>query len=274
MSLLTVDPENCNRDGICVEVCPMGIIEMKSKDAFPALIDGGEKVCINCGHCVAACPAGAMNHAVMNSEDCVAADKYGVPDPEQVQYFLRSRRSIRKYRLKTVEREVLFKLIDLGRYAPSGHNLQPVNWLVIHNRDEVQRLAGLVIDWMRYMIKEQSPLVAAMHLDRVVAFWDGGADAICRSAPHLIVAHARKMDRTAPPACTLALSYLELAAPSFGLGCCWAGFFNVAANVWPPMQEALDLPEGHISFGALMIGYPKYKYQRLPLRKQPVIIWR
>ena len=124
------------------------------------------------------------------------------------------------------------------------------------------------------MVKEQSPLVAAMHLDRAVASWDTGKDVICRSAPHLIIAHAHKADRTAPPAATLALSYLELAAPSFGLGCCWAGFFSVAANVWPPMQKALDLPQGHIRFGALMIGHPKYRYMRLPSRNQPVITWR
>jgi hypothetical protein len=40
------------------------------------------------------------------------------------------------------------------------------------------------------------------------------------------------------------------------------------------MQKALALPEDHISFGAMMIGYPKYKYHRLPLRKEPQIIWR
>ena len=274
MGLLTVDEESCKRDGICAEVCPMGIIEMHKQDSFPTVINGADEFCITCGHCVAVCPVGAMNHTAMSSEDCTSAGKHGVLDPEQVEFFLRRRRSIRKYRHKAAERDVLAKLIDLARYAPSGHNLQPVNWMVIQNRDDVRRLAGFVIDWMRHMIKEQSPLVTAMHLDRAVKHWESGEDVICRSAPHLIIAHARKADRTAPPACTLALGYLELAAPSFDLGCCWAGYFNTAANAWPPMQAALDLPEGHVSFGALMVGYSKYKYQRLPLRKEPAIIWR
>jgi nitroreductase len=67
---------------------------------------------------------------------------------------------------------------------------------------------------------------------------------------------------------------LDLAAPSFALGTCWAGFLMMAASHWPPLQNALSLPEGYACFGAMMIGYPKYKYQRLPLRKEPDIMWQ
>lgn len=35
MSLLTVDKEKCERDGICIEICPVSIIEFKDKYAFP-----------------------------------------------------------------------------------------------------------------------------------------------------------------------------------------------------------------------------------------------
>jgi len=63
----------------------------------------------------------------------------------------------------------------------------------------------------------------------------------------------------------------KLAAPSFGLGTCWAGYFNTAATVWPPMQEALELSEGHAGFGAMMIGHPRYAYHCLPLRDEPEI---
>ena len=79
---------------------------------------------------------------------------------------------------------------------------------------------------------------------------------------------------TAPAACTLAVSYVDLMAQSMGLGTCWAGFFNAAANLWPPMNEALGLPEGHASFGAMMIGYPAFTYARIPLRKEARITWR
>ena len=274
MSLLAVNHEKCHRDGICGEVCPAGIIEFKDKDAFPTLVDGGDKRCIRCGHCVAICPHGAMSHATMKPEECPPINENWLFGPEQVEHFLRHRRSIRTYKKKQVEREVLTKLIDVARFAPSGHNLQPVKWLVIHERAGVQRMTEFVVDWMRHLIKEDSPLAAALHLNQVVSFWEKGDDFIGRNAPHVIVAHARENDGAAAVNCTIALTYLELAAPSFDLGTCWAGYFNAAATSWPPMQKELGFPEGNVNYGAMMVGYPKFKYQRLPLRNDAEIMWR
>ena len=126
MSLLTVDQEKCERDGICAEVCPVRIIEFKNKDAFPSLIDGGDKLCIRCGHCVAVCPHGAMSHAIMKPEECQSVNNNWLFGLEQVEHFLRYRRSIRNYKNKQVEQKILTKLIGLARFAPSGHNFQPV----------------------------------------------------------------------------------------------------------------------------------------------------
>ena len=63
-----------------------------------------------------------------------------------------------------------------------------------------RRLAGIVIDWMRYLLKEGSPLAQTLHMDRVVASWDAGVERICRGAPHVIVTHAPESERTAPAA--------------------------------------------------------------------------
>ena len=274
MDLLRIEQEKCKRDGICAAVCPMGIIEFSSKEAFPTLSSGGDELCIRCGHCVAVCPHGAMSHEAMDTTECRPVRDELILQPDQVEQFLKSRRSVRTYKKNAVDREVLAKLINLASFAPSGHNTQPVHWLVVYDGNKVQRLAGIVAEWMRSLIKEGSPLAATLHMDRVVGAWESGLDRICRGAPHVLVAHAPKDERTAPAACTIALTHLELAAPAFGVGACWAGYFNAAANSWPPMAAALDLPPGHVSFGALMVGEPKYKYSRLPLRNEPKTIWR
>ncbi len=274
MEILMVDHEKCKRDGICIAECPAQIIEFKDKDAFPTIIRGGDEFCINCGHCVAVCPHGAMSHAIMKPEDCPPLRDEWALGPQQVEHLLRARRSIRNYKKNHVKRDVLTKLIDIARYAPSGHNQQPLNWIVIYDSEEVRHLAGMVIDWMRHLINEKSPLATIFPFDRIVAAWDSGKDRICIGAPHLILAHAHKDDTTAISASTIALTYLDLAAPSFGLGTCWAGYVISAAIFWPPIHKALKLPEENLIYGAMMVGFPKFKYHRLPLRNEARITWR
>lgn len=274
MSVFSVDDARCNRCGMCVLECPARIIEMRGAEALPSWVETGEELCINCGHCVTVCPLRAVNLDTMKAEDCAPIKKELLPTTEQVEHFLKSRRSIRAYKEKPVPREVLAKLIDIARYAPSGTNSQPVQWLVIEDQTEVNRLAGLVVDSMRSAIKAAPDIAAALHFDLMVSAWDLGIDVILRGAPHVIVAHAHKDLPLADQNCYIALTYLELAAYSLGLGACWAGWLQMVMTSYPPMIEALQLPEGHVSMGAMMIGYPKYRYSSIPLREEPAIIWR
>ena len=274
MSLITVDRDKCRKDGICVSTCPLRLIEQRDQNSMPVSIAQAEELCVECGHCVAVCPHGALSHPKMPAASCPHLKEELRLSPEHVEHFLRARRSIRSYRDIGVDREVITKLIDIARYAPSGHNIQQVKWHIIYDSTEVKRLAAMVIDWCRHLIEKQSPFVPAMHLDLLVAAWDSGREVICQGAPHVIVTHAHAKDGMAPTSCTIALTYLDLAATAFGLGTCWAGLFNLAANVWMPMKEALDLPQRNAAYGAMILGHPKIKYHRLPLRKDPTITWK
>ncbi len=272
MAIFTVDADKCARDGICVAECPGGLIEMKGE--LPAPVEGAESLCINCGHCVAVCPRGALSLATMPAEECPPVQNELLPGPDQVEHLLLSRRSIRSYKDEVVDWGTLARLVDIARHAPSGHNTQPVHWLVVEDRDEVKRLSGLVIDWMRHVQAQNPGLARSLHLDRVVRSWENGKDRVCRDAPHVILTHAAKSGIGPQAACTIALTYLELAAFSLGLGACWAGYLGAAAASFPPLVATLDLPEGHQVFGAMLVGYPRYPYHRVPVRNKPVIIWR
>lgn len=274
MSLINIDTDKCKRDRICAMECPGKIIEFKDKDSFPAAIEFAEELCIHCGHCVAVCPYGALFLDTTAPEQLDLVNQDIIPSSEEIQHFLKSRRSTRTYKKKPVERVKLQELIDIARYAPTGSNKQQVYWLVIEDSHEVQRLAGMVIDWMRMLLQQNPDVQATRRYDRIVEAWDKGIDRVCRNAPHLIIAHAPKDIMGAGVDCTIALSYLELAAFSMGLGACWAGYLNTAANFHAPLQEALGLPEGHLPYGALMIGHPVYSYPRIPARNPAQVIWR
>lgn len=272
--LFEVSADLCVRCGACRAVCPAQIIEQLGDVSIPVPVQDAEMACIRCGHCVAVCPVGALTHRSMTPAQCPPVRSEWHLSPQQAEHFLRFRRSTRVYTGKRAERDLLQRLIAMASHAPTGHNSQSVCWHVVYDSGEVRALAEIVIDWMRHTIREQPEVAQGLNLARVVAAWEKGIDRVCRSAPHLVLAHGRKNDRFVANSSPIALSYLELAAPAFGLGTCWAGYFTAAARSWYPLQEALGLPDGHVVFGGVLAGYPMYSYHRLPLRNTPRITWQ
>lgn len=272
MALLTINEKSCNKDGLCAAVCPMGIIDF-SQGELPVPSADAEGLCIGCGHCVAVCPTASMSHRDMATWQCPPIQPELKLTPTHCEHFLRSRRSIRTYKDKPVSRNDMTRLIEIASHAPSGHNSQCPQWRVIDSAAQINKLSATVIDWMRGMLERHPKMAEDMQLANVINRWEAGADVILRGAPAVVVAHAEKTNRMAPAACTIALAYMELAAVSMGMGACWAGYFWSASLLFPPMAMALNLPEGHQCFGALMVGYPMYAYKRLPLRNPPVISW-
>jgi nitroreductase len=139
-----------------------------------------------------------------------------------------------------------------------------VRWLVIEKPAEVRHLAGLIAEWMR---KEA-------FAPRYIAAWDRGKDAILRGAPHLVAACASTGNFWAPVDCAIAVTYLELAAQAHGLGTCWSGLLTRAAASYAPIAQFLGLEKDQKINGAVMIGYPKGRYQRIPMRNRAIVTWR
>lgn len=267
-----IDYEKCNQDGLCVLECPAKIIEMEKKG--PVTVDGAEDFCIRCGHCVAVCPEAALQLETLTPEACLSIDDTLHLSPAHVEHFLRSRRSIRTYRQKTVPKDLLEKALALASVAPTGSNRQQVKWLVIHEKSDVQAIAAHVINWMQYTLTNSPEMAVMLSMDKLISAWDEGIDRICRDAPHLIFAFASKDVVSAPADCHTAIAYLELALPSFGCGSCWAGYVNFAVNQWPPLAEFLGFPENHQVHATVMVGHPKFQYKRIPGRNQPDITYR
>ena len=266
---------NANKTDFVSRDCPGAIIRLKNKESYPELVPGGEQALFKLRPLCGSLPTRRYEpYRRFPIEDCAPIQKEIAIDEPQVVQFLRSRRSIRLYKDKRVEKQKIRRLIEIARYAPTASNTQLVEWLVFDGRNTVKEFAKLAADWARAMLEKDPRAAKNPYIPGIVAAWDAGYDAVLRGAPAMVVASAPKEDRNGTVNLTLALSYLELAAPSMGLGACWAGLMQGALLGWPPLQKAIGLPEDHSHYYPMMLGYPKAKYFRLPQRKPPKITWK
>lgn len=250
MSDITVSPA-CIRCGTCVKVCPMRIFtlnasEDKARYSHPA-------ACIGCGHCGANCPVNAITIDGLHPECDVVSEKPCTYNT--LRSLMRCRRSVRLFLDKSVPKTDFDELISTARFAPTARNSQGVHWTIVLDRQKVQLLSELAIDWFRQK-----------QVTNLVEQWENGYDIINRHAPHLVIMHSNGKAAKPVEDATIALTSFELLAHAKGLGTCWAGYFMTAAYDYAPLHAALELPKDHKVPGALMVGYPAVRPQRIPGR--------
>jgi nitroreductase/NAD-dependent dihydropyrimidine dehydrogenase PreA subunit len=271
MAIIKVNKDLCARDSRCVNVCPVKIIRLDEVTRIPMIPPEKEGLCINCGHCACVCPLGALSLESMPIETCAPLSSGWKISSSSMTSFLKGRRSVRNFKELQVPVERIEKLIDTARYAPSGINRQPVYWAIIDGTEKVRKLSELTVQWMRDMIKAESPIAVSLRFENIVKSWEKGFDNVMRGAPSAVLAYSLKDDPTAREACTIALSYLELAALSDDLGTCWAGYAQMAINSDPETRKFIGISKRTDCFGVMMVGYPKYEFQRIPGRNKPHI---
>jgi nitroreductase/NAD-dependent dihydropyrimidine dehydrogenase PreA subunit len=262
MTTILVDQDLCTRCGICSVVCPMAIVESANENTLPQVMDANAGMCIQCGHCEVSCPSQALLLNARMDEKVFLPAGAGTISPEDMGYYLRKRRSVRHFRKDPVPKEKILEILDIARYAASGGNGQPVQWIVVHDPEKVKTIAGLAIEWMKTLEKTNHPMSG--YIPRLIGAWESGYDIVCRGAPHLLAAHIPEGNPMASVDAIIALTHFDIAAPAFSIGTCWAGFLAMAATSYEPLQKELGIPAGRKNAYAMMFGYPQYNLRDPP----------
>jgi nitroreductase/NAD-dependent dihydropyrimidine dehydrogenase PreA subunit len=269
MASVIVDRNRCSKDGLCVDVCGLGLLEF-GEDGFPRSRKPAS--CIACGHCMAVCSRDALELESAKRNALVAIDPTLVPQPEQVEQLLRARRSVRSYRDTPVPAERIERIIGTANMAPSGMNQRPIRWTVVSGREQLLAVSQHVIDWMQLCIEHQPEMAAHLQLESIVRNWPKHDP--LRGAPHLVVAHGPKANPMTPGSGPIAMTYFELAAEAHGVGTCWAGYLMMAGQGYQPLLDALGIPEQDVLVASMMFGFPKLRFRHIPVRPMPEIAWR
>lgn len=141
----------------------------------------------------------------------------------------KKRYSSRKYLDKPVEKELLLKVLDAGRVAPSAKNMQPWHFVVITNEETLKDIKGCYDrKWL-----ESAKCIIVVCGDHREA-WRRADGKI-----HTDIDVAITID------------HLTLAATDLGLSTCWICKFDVMK-----CSSVMELPEGVEPIALLPIGYP------------------
>ncbi len=275
-----IDQETCKGDSICVNVCPENVLETANHKA--STVDGREDACIMCGQCVAVCPTGALQMPKLPPDLFQELPELPFGYHEFFD-FLRVRRSVRTFKKRPVEQELVEKILQAASTAPMGFPPHSTEVLVIEQRDELDFLLKEVIKDYAFMVKGISnPLgralirLSAGAEDYLVlkdyildvakyaneAYDRDGTDKYMYKAPLLMLFHGNRRAMAYVENAHLVCHHAMLAAVSLGLGSTIIGLVPPIVDHSKVLRKRYRIPKENKVITSLILGYPKYKYRR------------
>jgi len=162
-----------------------------------------------------------------------------------VQSAIASRRSVRAYRNKPVEREKLNLVLEAARLAPSARNRQEWKFIVVQDKEIIRKLTAAA---SHNTFLDQAPVVIAA----------------CATEAEYVMSCGQLAGTVDT---SIALSFIVLQAQELGLGTVWLGAFSE-----PQVKEILNVPE-HVRVVALTpLGYPAEQPQAKPRKSLKEIV--
>lgn len=286
--MIRIDQTRCNNCLICVKDCIAGVWEESDGKPRPRR----PYLCSRCGHCVAVCKPGAIEHTGLGTAP-VQRVFPDLLDAEVFREIAQSRRSVRLYKKRKVPQKMIERILDVARYAPTASNSQHVEYIVITSSKRLQDISERVFSWgmsFSRMLKIPGgrflfaglgavPGIARLY-ERYIEPMDiyarrakEGRDLILHGAPVLILLHAPSFSFFGSANCSIAATHIVHYAHALGLGTCFIGFVTLASRFDKTLRGLLGVPGGRSIHASLVMGYPAIKYRFIPPRKDARIRW-
>lgn len=248
MDPIVVNKEKCIGCGLCVKDCPSSYLYIENGCARTNSVG-----CLECGHCYAICPQGAIKMTNYDCQDEAAVPMTGISS-DTLLAAMRSRRTIRQFTDQPVEQDKIRKILEAGRYSPTGGNAQNVEFIILGSKQK--EAEAICVELFRKGTSLPSRFAS------VAERFSISDDFFFKGAPLVILVTSKSNVNAG-----LASSYMEIMAESLGLGVLYSGFFVACTRFSRKLRKMLRLPKGNKVVTCMVMGYPAVKYQRIVPRK-------
>lgn len=255
--MIEINEENCIGCGLCIKVCPFSVLKLNTGKSVAESI---KKYCIDCMHCAAICPQGAILYQGKSAVTFKVQDlsNFAVEDLER---FLYQRRSYRKFSKTPVPDALIRKAIDIAMFAPSAKNEHPLQWLLIRDGGVQAQLMRVILQYCRQQQDLDEVLREYNHNNNNPVIGENAA---------LLLGICNKDALNPAQDTAIALTTVELVLQAHGVGTCWSGYLTRFLNMIPECREIVQITTNYAVYGSLMIGYPAtppYRYVPLRIKK-------
>ncbi|MFX1296962.1 MAG: nitroreductase family protein [Promethearchaeota archaeon] len=145
---------------------------------------------------------------------------------------IKSRRSTRRFKPDLVPNEDITAVLEAARWAPSGENSQPWKFIIIKNKETMEKIVDLLPYKKFQKFLMNGPVLIIVLGDKLKSRWF-------------------YLD------CSLAVQNLMLEAWTRGLGTCFSAWYPTAPeSVVIKVKEMLDIPKKWIIITMTPLGYP------------------
>jgi nitroreductase/NAD-dependent dihydropyrimidine dehydrogenase PreA subunit len=255
MSIVGIDKEKCTNCKQCIPVCGRGYFYLGDEGQ---VLFNDSLSCNICGHCIAICPEEAITTKNLDDVETIDLGEI-IVESEKFLKLLRSKRSIRRYKSKKVPKELIEKVFEAMRYAPSSSNARVWRYVVLSDPDKIQQLSDEIVKVNYLYMGFQSAEQALAHLQTMNRN-------LFYHAPHVIVLYYRIKEKSSVMLglrandAGIALTYGMLQAETLGLGTCWIGMLQASIPMNKEILKIIGI-KGMV-LGAFTLGYPAVKYLR------------
>lgn len=256
--MIVIDDSLCVGCGLCVKDCPGSAIVLEERKAVV------KRPCITCGHCVAVCPSAAVSIPEYDMDGVEEYDQASFTvSPENFLHAVKFRRSIRSYKDQPLDRDMLGRIMEAGRYTATAKNLQACTFVAVSERlPEFKELFWSEFPSILKVLEETKPEYVRP-FTRFYEKWknDPKADTFFFNAPCLLITAADN-----PLDGGLAAANMENMAVAEGAGALYSGYLQRTIAVSPKLMEWLGLKDRTLAC-CMLLGYPAVKYQRTAPRR-------
>jgi len=178
-----------------------------------------------------------------------------------------TRRSVRKYSDRQVDKETVETLLLAATKAPSAMNSQPLSFAIIQDATRLHKLSDQAKSFLLSIIDQYPPLAKYR---TVLAKPDYN---IFYNAPTLIIVYAKPGSPHPLEDCSLAAQNLMLSAHALGLGTCWIGFATALLNQ-TAMKTELGVPDTYSAVAPIIVGYPADNLPPTEKKTPEIVYWK